>query len=100
VSTDPPGFVWDAAIRVAPFLSVRVRDAYIRGAGSMQGRLAAVVTVVDQRDRPELNAGALQRYLAEAVWFPTALLPGQGVAWQAVDRSEEHTSELQSRFDL
>ncbi len=27
------------------------------------------------------------RYLAEATWYPTALLPSQGVRWQAVDAS-------------
>lgn len=25
------------------------------------------------------------RFLAEAVWYPTALLPSQGVQWQALD---------------
>jgi hypothetical protein len=29
--------------------------------------------------------GELLRLLAEAVWYPTALLPGQGVSWDAVD---------------
>jgi hypothetical protein len=84
-ATHPPGFVWDATIRTAPFLSVRVRDAYIGGAGSMQGKLASLITVVDQKDRPELDAGALHRYLAEAVWFPTALLSSQGITWEAID---------------
>ena len=32
-----------------------------------------------------LAAGALHRYLAEAAWFPSALLPSQGVDWSAVD---------------
>ena len=36
-----------------------------------------------------LDAGALQRYLAECVWFPTALLPSAGVVWQARD---EHSA--------
>ena len=25
------------------------------------------------------------RYLAEAVWYPTTLLPGQGLEWEAID---------------
>ena len=38
------------------------------------------------------NAGALQRYLGEAVWFPTALLPSPRVTWVARDdRSAEVT---------
>lgn len=34
---------------------------------------------------PEIAAGALLRYLAEAVWMPTALLPSQGMMWTALD---------------
>ncbi len=83
----PPGFVWDASIRMAPLVNVRVRDSYLAGQGSMQGKILAVVPVVDEHGKPELNAGALQRYLAEAVWFPTALLPSEGVKWSAIDNS-------------
>jgi hypothetical protein len=84
-SANPPGFVWDAAIRMAPFLSARVRDGYVAGTGSMRARLASVIPLVDRSGGPELAAGALQRYLAEAVWLPTALLPSSGVAWTPVD---------------
>lgn len=28
------------------------------------------------------------RFLAEAAWYPTALLPGQGVRWEAVDADQ------------
>lgn len=83
----PPGFVWDASIRMAPWMKVRVRDGYIAGQGAMQAKLLSLVPVVDERDKAELNAGALQRYLAEAVWFPTALLPSEGVKWSAIDNS-------------
>ena len=82
-----PGFVWDASINMAPLMKVRVRDAYVAGQGSMQAKIFALVSVVDERGRAELNAGALQRYLAEAVWFPTALLPSEGVKWSAIDNS-------------
>jgi len=64
-----------------------VRDAYVAGQGSMQAKILSLVTVVDEREKAELNAGALQRYLAEAVWFPTALLPSEEVKWRAIDNS-------------
>jgi hypothetical protein len=81
----PPGFVWDARIRMAPMTDALVRDAYVGTGASMQASLLGVRTMVDQRGRPELDAGALHRYLAEAVWFPTALLPAAGVTWSRVD---------------
>ncbi|MCW3054581.1 MAG: hypothetical protein JWN14_3751 [Chthonomonadales bacterium] len=80
-----PGFVWDAHIQVVPLLTVRVRDSYIRGTGAMQVRLASLLPLVNQSGKPDLATGALHRYLAEAVWLPTALLPSQGVVWQPID---------------
>jgi hypothetical protein len=66
ISTDPPGFVWHATLRMAPFIPVRIRDSYLGGVGSIQGRLAALIPVVDQSGGPELATGSLHRYLAEA----------------------------------
>jgi uncharacterized protein DUF6920 len=87
IATQPPGFVWDARIRMAPGLDVTVRDALVAGRGSMLGRVAGIVTVVDVKDTPDITSGALHRYLAEAVWVPTALLPSAGVQWSAIDDS-------------
>ena len=86
-TAEPPGFVWDARIRMAPLASVRVRDGYVGGRASMLGALLGIVTVVEAADEPHLRAGALQRYLAESVWFPTALLPRKGLAWSSIDDS-------------
>ncbi len=78
-----PCFVWRARIRPLPFLGLEVRDAYQGGVGSLRVRLAGWVPLLHQAGSPELAQGCLERYLAEAVWFPSALLPGQGVSWQA-----------------
>ena len=86
-TTEPPGFVWDARIRMAPLMSVRVRDAYVAGHASMHGALLGIVTVVDAADDPQLRTGALQRYLAESVWFPTALLPRDRLHWSPIDEA-------------
>jgi hypothetical protein len=37
------------------------------------------------RGTPEMAEGELLRWFAEAAWYPTALLPSQGVQWSAVD---------------
>lgn len=87
VSTEPVGFMWDALIRMAPGLNVRVRDSFIEGIGSMFGSILGIFPVVSVKGTSDIAAGALHRYLAEAVWFPTALLPTHGVAWTPVDDS-------------
>jgi hypothetical protein len=78
----PPGFDWDARIRMAPGVDVWVRDAYAAGAGSLRASVLGLLTVADIHDTAESARGELMRYLAEAAWYPTALLPSQGVRWE------------------
>jgi hypothetical protein len=85
--SDPPGFVWDAAIRLGPGLSVLVRDGFVAGQGSMVASLLGLYRVVSVEGTPMLATGALQRFLAEAVWIPTALRPRAGLAWSPLDRT-------------
>ena len=80
-SGEPPGFLWDARIRMAPMISCYVRDSYVAGEGVMDGTLAALVPVLQERGTPVMASGELLRYLAEAVFLPTALLPRGGIAW-------------------
>lgn len=87
VRVGPPGFVWDARIRMVPGPAVRVRDGYAGGEGSMTAAYAGLVTIVDEQGTPEMASASLLRFLAEAPWVPTALLPASDVAWDAVDDS-------------
>lgn len=80
-AASPPGFVWDARIRMAAGLSVFVRDGLVGGSGSMVGSVLGAWRVVAVEGTPALASAALQRYLAEAAWIPTAFLPGTGVVW-------------------
>ncbi len=84
-SSSPRAFVWNANIAMLPGVSIEVCDLYKDGKGSMRGKILSLFTLIDAKEQKELNEGALQRYLAEAVWFPTALLPSQGVSWSAID---------------
>jgi len=84
--TAPPGFAWDARIRVLPGIDVTVRDGFHLGAGSMRATVLGI-PILSVADTPEISEGALQRYLAEGAWCPTALLPSNGVAWTALDAS-------------
>lgn len=81
----PAGFVWDARISMGPGMPVYVRDAYVAGEGAMTAQFLALFPLTDVRGTREMAEGSLQRYLAEAMWLPTALLPSQGVRWTARD---------------
>ncbi len=80
-----PGFLWDAQIRLAPGLMVRVVDGYVAGQGQLRAAVLGLFTVAQLQGDGEIARGELMRYLAEMPWYPTALLPSQGLRWQAVD---------------
>jgi hypothetical protein len=83
VVVHPPGFDWDARIVLWPWLAVRVHDAYIAGIGILHVALPGGLTVADMRGGGRIAEGELIRFLAEAAWYPTALLPSEGVTWEA-----------------
>jgi hypothetical protein len=107
VAATPPAFMWDARIAMAPFMPVYVRDAYVAGRASMNANVLGIYPVVNQAGTPELREGALMRYLGEAAWLPTRLLPGEGLTWTPVDGTTARatltdgptTVSLQFRFD-
>ena len=92
VITQRPGFDWDARVMMFPGVPVHVHDAYIAGTGLLHGAVLGLLTVVNMADTPELARGELMRFFAEAAWYPTALLPSQGVRWEAVDDSSAHAT--------
>jgi hypothetical protein len=83
--TQCPGFDWDARIQMAPGLNVFVHDTYLLGEGNLQASLLGLFTLAKMHDTPELNQGELLRFFAEVTWYPTALLPSQGVRWEALN---------------
>jgi hypothetical protein len=80
-----PGFDWDGRVTMMPGVPVRVHDAYVAGEGILHASLLGLFPVVDMRGTGDVAEGELMRFFAEAAWYPTALLPSQGVSWEAVD---------------
>jgi hypothetical protein len=88
VVTQRPGFDWNGRVAMMPGLPDRVHDSYAAGEGVLHASLLGLFTVVDMRGTGEVAEGELMRFFAEAAWYPTALLPSQGVRWEAAgDRS-------------
>jgi hypothetical protein len=85
VVTQRPGFDWNGRIAMIPGLPVRVHDAYIAGEGLLHASLLGLVSLAEVRGTDEMAEGELMRFFAEAAWYPTALLPSQGVRWDPVD---------------
>lgn len=92
VDPSGPAFIWNASIRLALGLWMRVQDSYSNGTGRIDAYLAGLLRVVHREDRDLLAAGELHRYLAEAVWNPAALTSGSGVTWEPMDRRSARAS--------
>ncbi len=91
-----PGFVWDAQMAMAPGLAVRVHDAYVAGEGILHPAVLGLLSLTRLRGTSAEPGGVAQgefmRFVAEAAWYPTALLPSQGARWTAVDA---HSAQVQ-----
>ena len=85
VVTRRPGFVWDGRVTALPGINVHVHDAYVAGEGILHPAVMGLVTLFDLRGPGDVAQGELMRFLAEAAWYPTALLPSQGVRWAPID---------------
>ena len=85
VVTRRPGFVWNARIAVVPGLNVFVHDAYVGGEGILNPAILGLLSLADPVEAGVLAQGEFVRFFAETAWYPTALLPSQGVHWDAVD---------------
>jgi len=85
VVTRRPGFLWDAQMSMLPGVVVRVVDSYIAGEGRLHAAVLGLFTVAGVQGGGEIARGEFMRFFAEMAWYPTALLPSQGVRWEALD---------------
>jgi hypothetical protein len=85
---EPIGFLWDSTMLMpSPWgfdMPVSVRDVYFKGKGSLEASFGHVLTLVNLHDNPEIDLGEQQRWLAESVLIPSALLPSKQIQWHPV----------------
>lgn len=78
-----PGFIWKVKVNMAPLLYFTGKDKYEAGRGHMLIKFLSLVKVADATGK-EIDQGAMLRYLAETVWFPSAALNNY-IQWEEVD---------------
>ena len=82
-SIDPPAFIWKVDASVMRAVPITGRDRYVEGRGEMLIKAASLVNVVKAADEA-IDLGAMLRYLAEVIWFPSAAL-GPYISWEPID---------------
>ena len=100
VVTRRPGFLWDAQVAMLPGVPVRVVDGYIAGEGLLHAAVLGLFTVADLHGGGEIARGELMRFFAEMAWYPTALLPSQGVRWDAIDDASANATIVDGPLTL
>lgn len=83
VLTPERGFVWRARLRMGP-IPVRVVDHYLDGEGGVRVELFGGIPLQSESGA-DVARSSRGRTLGEALWVPSALLPGPNVAREAVD---------------
>src|SRR5215210_5732791 len=100
VITQRPGFDWDGRVVMMPGVPVRVHDAYVAGEGILHASLLGLFPLVDMRGGGDVAEGELMRFFAEAAWYATALLPSQGVRWEAEDERSAYATLSEGDISL
>lgn len=84
--TRQPGYVWNGSIQTNEFIRMRVIDSFINGNAKITFKLLSAINMGEHIGK-ELNHSALARYLMDAVYFPTMLLPSEYIEWNAISSS-------------
>ncbi|MDN5215923.1 hypothetical protein QQ020_27850 [Fulvivirgaceae bacterium BMA12] len=82
-TTEVPGFIWNVEGKQGSIFKVVGRDKYRHGKGHMLIKMFSMIPIVSEEGK-EVNQGAMLRYLAETVWFPTMAL-SQYISWEGID---------------
>ncbi len=86
VWTQEPAFIWTLDLHMMSVIQVAGRDRFADGKGAMLIKMLSLFPMVNEQDNPRINQGALQRYLAEMLWYPS-LAFSEFVSWKSVNEN-------------
>ncbi len=82
---NPPAFIWQVNMKMAPLIKIRGRDKFADGKGEMLIKINSLINVVNEKGS-RMDEGTLQRFLGELVWYPSLALSPH-IAWEAIDNT-------------
>jgi hypothetical protein len=87
ISTEKPGFIFEATMKKQPYVWIDLRDKYADRAGGMYVNAFSGFNVLNIENERKLNHTCFLRWAGEAVLFPTALLPSEHLRWAPRDEN-------------
>ncbi len=70
-TVDKPAFNWRLKMKMSPIINVKGRDKFVDGKGEMKIKMNSLFNLANEKGS-KIDEGALQRFLGEIIWFPTA----------------------------
>lgn len=86
IATREPALMFSATTPIVPGIWARAYDYFAKGEMEMKAKILSTITVVNEKQTPKLNEISLRRWLLESPLYPTALLPGGPVSWEALNQ--------------
>lgn len=80
---DDPAFIWQVKMNMMPLVPIAGMDKFEYGKGRMIIKLFSLINMVNASGL-KIDQAALQRYLAEICWFPSAAISPY-IRWEAID---------------
>ncbi|MBK7104610.1 MAG: hypothetical protein IPH62_04945 [Ignavibacteriae bacterium] len=83
-TTQKPNLLLDAEIGNSKFFWIEIVDSYLKSKGNTLIKINSSVTIGDSWGI-EIDKSNLFKYLSEAVYFPSSLLPSENLIWNILD---------------
>ncbi|MBE9045960.1 hypothetical protein IQ255_16375 [Pleurocapsales cyanobacterium LEGE 10410] len=93
IVSESGGFVWQANVGKS-LMQFSGADYYAQNHGRVKFSLWDLIPLVDAQSK-DIDRSSIGRLCVEYVWLPSALLPHNGVAWQAIDQNK-----IQANFKI
>lgn len=86
VRIDSPSFLWKVNMKMNSFLNVAGRDKFQQGKAVMTIKIGSLLPVVNVQNNEKTNQSAMQRFLMELPWYPSAALSPY-ITWEEIDQN-------------
>lgn len=83
-TTKDPNFLWYSELETSKYFWINAIDSYINNKGNMLIKFNSSITIADSWGI-ELDKSGLLRFISEAVYFPTGLVPSENLIWNVLD---------------
>lgn len=87
LSVSQPAYIWNAKLKMNDIVSARAIETYINGTGNILIKLFSSLKISDATGG-YVDQSGLTRYLCDAVFVPSALLPNEFLEWEFVEQGK------------